>query len=37
MAFMQNQVGYSAALATVMTVVALVAAVVFVRLREREG
>jgi multiple sugar transport system permease protein/raffinose/stachyose/melibiose transport system permease protein len=37
MAFMQNQVGYSAALATVMTLVALVAAVVFVRLREREG
>jgi raffinose/stachyose/melibiose transport system permease protein len=34
-AFTQNQVGYGAALSMVITVLSLVTAVVFVRLRER--
>jgi multiple sugar transport system permease protein/raffinose/stachyose/melibiose transport system permease protein len=36
-AFPQNRVGYAATLSLVMTVIALVVSVVFVRVREREG
>jgi len=36
-AFTQNRVGYAATLSMVMTAIALVASVVFIRLREREG
>ena len=35
-AFQQNQAGYGSALAMLITVLSLVAAVVFVRLRERQ-
>ncbi len=34
-AFTQNRVGYAATLSLVMTVISLVASVVFIRLRER--
>jgi ABC-type sugar transport system permease subunit len=35
-AFTQNRVGYGAALAMLMTVISLVTAIVFIRIRERE-